>query len=78
MSRHTIEGLTPEQRIERALDSKGPYTSNIISCILRSVAQKEGNAEANELIDMYGLESMGYKKEKVNDKNRNKRPRQAD
>lgn len=62
MSSTIHKGLTPSERIERALDNPGPFSHNIIGCILRSVAEKEGYQAANALIDEHDLESEGYKK----------------
>ena len=41
------------------LDFYGPYGHNIISLILRDVANKIGTDNANELIFEYDLEELG-------------------
>lgn len=46
-----------EDRIEQVLDSEGPYKHNLISSILRNVAKKCGNDEANKLIVLFELDA---------------------
>ena len=41
-----------------------PYSHNIISLNLRIAAEKFGDGAANELIDEFGLESLGWSKVK--------------
>ena len=38
------------ERIEKAIDQSGPYTHNMISLALRSVAEKFGYRWANDLV----------------------------
>jgi len=42
-----------------------PFSHNIIAICLQAIAKKYGKAKANELIDKYDLESLGWSK--VND-----------
>lgn len=49
-----------EQNLE-TLDLK-PYSANIISLRLASVARKIGKSEADKLIEEFGLEQHGWKK----------------
>jgi hypothetical protein len=49
-----------EQNLE-TLDLK-PYSANIISLRLASVARKLGKSKADQLIDDFGLEQHGWKK----------------
>lgn len=44
---------------------KRPYSHNIISLGLRCIAKNYGKAAANEAIDDYGLEKLGWKKEEI-------------
>ena len=44
--------------IEKALDSMGNYTHNIISLYLSSLAAEEGNEAANKLVDEYDLTEL--------------------
>lgn len=48
--------------IEEQLDFEGPYSHNIISLCLQSIAKKFGNPTANKLIDECGLENLGWTK----------------
>ena len=48
-----------EQNLE-TLDLK-PYSSNIISLRLASVARKLGKSKADDLIKEFGLEQLGWK-----------------
>jgi hypothetical protein len=39
-------------------EDQGPYTHNLISSILRCVAEKWGNEKANEMVDYFGLTEL--------------------
>ena len=41
-----------------------PYSHNIIGFALREASEKFGTEVANDLIDEFGLEDLGWKKEK--------------
>jgi hypothetical protein len=66
LSEETKEGIYQdayeiiEQNLE-TLDLK-PYSANIISLRLASVARKLGKTKADQLIDEFGLEQLGWKK----------------
>jgi len=51
-----------KDRIEVALEKDGRYSHNIITMALSSIGKKLGNHVANDLIDEYELEALGYKK----------------
>lgn len=38
------------------LENTGPYQHNIISCTLRIISEKYGNAVADKLVEQYRLE----------------------
>ena len=40
-----------------------PYSHNIISMTLMILAEKVGNSAANDLIDEFDLESLGWEKQ---------------
>ena len=52
------------QKIEHAMDQAGPYTHNMITCVLQSVSKKFGYRYANDLVrefdltDLYGIEEV--------------------
>ena len=50
-----------------------PYSKNLIEIRLRAVANRYGITAANKLIDDLGLESYGWKKEKVKKENTKKK-----
>jgi hypothetical protein len=52
------------EKIEECLETLDlkPYSANIISLRLASVARKIGKTKADELIDDFGLEQHGWKK----------------
>ena len=39
-----------------------PYSSNLISMLLRKIDKEYGQKKANETIDIFDLESLGYSK----------------
>ena len=53
-------------RISREVDyvDVKPFSHNIISLNLQHVGEKVGKDAANSLIDEFGLEEMGWRKEK--------------
>lgn len=53
-----VTGGTPEERIKRAIMQNGQYTHNIISCVLRTVAEKEGVDTANTLVRKFKLDRL--------------------
>ncbi len=55
-----------KDEIERALEGNRGYSRNIIGCCLRIVDKEFGTAAANDLVDDYSLEDMGFNKEPVN------------
>jgi len=59
--------LKARDSIENAMDQNGPYTHNIISLSLRSLAEKGGNKAANDLVDEYELDQE-YGIQKVEEK----------
>jgi hypothetical protein len=52
------------EKIEECLETLDlkPYSANIISLRLASVARKLGKSKADQLIDDFGLEQLGWKK----------------
>ncbi len=52
------------EKIEECLETLDlkPYSANIISLRLASVARKLGKLKADQLIDEFGLEQLGWKK----------------
>jgi len=52
------------EKIEECLETLDlkPYSANIISLRLASVARKLGKSKADQLIDDFGLEQHGWKK----------------
>ncbi len=51
-----------KDRIEKALAANGPYSHNIISMALGDVFNNLGQQAANDLIDEYELEDLGWEK----------------
>jgi hypothetical protein len=49
--------------IEAALARDGGYSHNVIGLALQSIAEKLGRHTANDIIEEYELESMGWEKE---------------
>jgi len=47
-------------RIFKTIDENGAYWNNIVSSILRVVAEDCGYDVANHVIDLCGLESLGW------------------
>ncbi len=43
------------EEIEQAIEDRGPYSHNIISCVLRLIASRWGYKETNDFIDEYDL-----------------------
>lgn len=56
-----------EDSIKRAIKQNGPFTHNLISLTLGDVADRLGNKYANDLIDTFGLEDLGWHKQPVPD-----------
>ena len=56
-----LEGAKDD--IEAALKRDGGYSHNVITLALQSIAQKLGKHTANDVIDEYGLETLGWEKE---------------
>ena len=54
-----------KEKIERAIESNGQFTHNILGLILRKVDGLFGTKVANDLIDEYDLEDYGINKEPV-------------
>ena len=52
-----------KEKIERAIESGGSFTHNILGLILREVDKLFGTKVANDLIDEYNLEDYGINKE---------------
>lgn len=52
------------REIEEALAGYGPYTHNLISCVLKIVAKRWGFRDSNKLVSQYRLESLGIQKVK--------------
>lgn len=52
-----------KKEIKETIDQEGPYTRNILRCILRIVDKEFGKDVANDLIDEFDLESYGMNKE---------------
>jgi hypothetical protein len=50
-----------EERIERAMESGGAYSHNIIGLALSRVADDYGDKAANELIEQYRLTRYGFR-----------------
>lgn len=52
------------EKIEECLETLDlkPYSANIISLRLASVARKLGKSKADQLIGEFGLEQLGWKK----------------
>jgi hypothetical protein len=40
-----------------------PYSHNIIGSVLRQIVDEFGEVEANNAIDYFGLESLGWRKQ---------------
>jgi len=51
-----------ENKIEKQLDEKRPYWNNLISMYLREIAYKAGTKVANEVIDYFELDQLGWSK----------------
>jgi uncharacterized protein involved in exopolysaccharide biosynthesis len=51
-----------KDRIEKALERDGQYSHNMITVALESISKKLGDHVANELIDEYELEELGWRK----------------
>lgn len=51
-------------RIQDALDTDGGYSHNIISIVLRHISSEHGVKAANEAIEEFDLEDLGWEKEK--------------
>lgn len=52
-------------KIEDALEEDNGYSSQVVTFTLRGVAEKLGKHISNDLIDEYGLEPLGWHKEKL-------------
>nr|MBI3612635.1 hypothetical protein [Nitrospirota bacterium] len=46
------------QKIETAIEQNGSYSHNICSMALMAVAEADGKAAANKLIEEYGLDAL--------------------
>lgn len=64
---NSLQRLRETIAMEYRYVDKRPYSHNIISLALQSIARNYGKAEANEAIEDYNLEKLGWKKEEVND-----------
>ena len=53
--------------IEAPRVGKLPYSHNIIGIALRAIAKLEGTEAANQAIEDFGLEKLGWRKEQKDD-----------
>lgn len=52
-----------KREIRAAVRGRGPFWNNLVSCILRIVADDFGKAEANKLIEECDLKRLGWREE---------------
>jgi hypothetical protein len=52
-----------KDKIEGALENDHGYSNQVITFTLRGIAEKFGQHVADELIDEYGLEELGWHKQ---------------
>lgn len=60
----TLTVSQAKRMIEEQIITDGPYSHNLISLYLQSVAKAFGKPAANKLIDECGLEGLGWTKVK--------------
>ena len=58
----TLKQLRKSVEKESEFVDEKPYSHNIISLLLREIDSKFGKKAANETIEMYDLESLGWGK----------------
>lgn len=58
-----LQSLRDDIRREKRYVDKKPYSHNIISSILRIIANKYGKEEANKTIREFKLQKLGWQEE---------------
>ena len=60
MKNETLTAYRSQILKETAMVGVKPYSDNLVSILLRRVAEDFGSAEANAIILEYGLDKMGW------------------
>jgi len=72
MKKKTLSKLRSIIKKERDFVDLKPYSHNIISLTLMQIAKEYGYEKANKCIDDFELENLGWKKENVNVKEKDR------